>query len=319
VAIGSIALDTLKAPGGQGKNLLGGSVVYFSMAASLHVPVFVLAPVGSGLEDREPVEFLKTLPRSNKIDTNGIDVLPGKTFRWTGEYNQDMNAETLETKLGVFENWTPSGAALKQLSQVHYDVLFLGNIHPQLQYQVLMRATAKVQALDTMNLWINTEREALMQVISKVSILFLNEKEAELLTGTTDLQESWNQVQSWGPSVLIVKKGADGSVLFAKKLKQPIVCEALRVVNPVDPTGCGDSFAGGFLGHLAALNFPEDYVSPASPLSEDQVREVLSQALLVGTATASWTVLGLGTTNLQTLTYSALKESYLKAQRQFVC
>lgn len=242
VVVGSIALDSVETPFGRRENALGGSSTYFSLSSSHYTTTCLVGVAGSDF----PKEALDLLQKYH-IDLEGLEIKEGKTFRWGGRYKSNMNKrDTLYTELNVFENFQPSLPPSYRKSPI----LFLGNIHPELQLQVLNQMEENpLTALDTMNLWIDISRDALLNVISKVDILFINEDEIRQLNGTSSILTAARKTLLAGPEILIVKRGENGAMLFHKD-KQFII-PAYPIENVVDPTGAGDSFAGGFMGYLS--------------------------------------------------------------------
>lgn len=246
LVVGSVALDTLETRAGLRKDVLGGSASYFAAAASFLGPVAVVAVVG---EDFSPdhTEFLQKLG----VNTDGLERQAGRTFRWHGRYSDDLNKRTtLDTQLNVFAGFKP------ELPSSYRDarLLFLGNIDPVLQWQVLEQAPrAKLVGLDTMNFWIadKTSRENLIRVLSRVDFLLLNDEEARMLAGEHNLVRSALAIQQMGPRNVIIKRGDAGALLFHEE--QVFAAPAMPLNDVVDPTGAGDSFAGGFMGFLGRV------------------------------------------------------------------
>ena len=244
--VGSVALDTLETPFGSTDNVLGGATSYFSMAASLYETVNLVAVVG----DDFPDHFL-TYFKERRVDLRGLQVVPGQTFRWGGRYHLDMNTrDTLFTELGVFAGFSP---ALPE-DYRRADVVFLANIQPQLQLDVLRQADSsavKLRALDTMNLWIETARDDLLQVMRGVDVMLIAEEEARQLADTPSLRAAARYILERGPRILIVKQGSYGALLF-DAAGGYFAAPAYPLEDVRDPTGAGDAFAGGFLGFLAS-------------------------------------------------------------------
>jgi len=241
LVVGSVALDDVEVPGDSVQGVLGGAACYFAVAARFFAPVRVVAVIGSDFPP-EHLEFL----RSRDIDTAGIYEAEGRTFRWGGRYHEAMNRrDTLFTELGVFEGFEP------QLPESYRDseFVFLANIHPSLQSQVLRQVrTPRFSAMDTMNLWIDTTREDLLATLSGVHGITVNDEEAVQLTGERNLVRAAEQIHQLGPETVIVKRGEHGALLFDRNGIFAAPAFPLRQV--VDPTGAGDSFAGGFMGSL---------------------------------------------------------------------
>lgn len=243
LVVGSVALDSVETPlDGMHEDLLGGSASFFSVVSSLIVPTRLVAVVGADFPE-EHVELF----RSRGVDIEGLQRAEGRTFRWKGRYLKDMvGRETLDTQLNVFEQFQP------QLSEAYRDseYLFLANIHPALQLQVLEQVRSpKLVACDTMNLWIDTERDALAKVLQRVGILLINDEEALMLSGTGNLVKAAAAIRAMGPKQLVIKRGDAGALLFddAGIFWSP----AYPLESVVDPTGAGDSFAGGLVSYLA--------------------------------------------------------------------
>ena len=245
LVVGSVAYDSVKTPAGSRSEALGGSATYFSIASSYFTRPSVVAVVGEDFH-QENVKLLE----SHGIDTSGLERMPGKTFRWAGVYGaEDVNTrETLDTQLNVFADFSP------ELSPEHrlLPYLFLANIDPELQMDVLnqMERRPRLVALDTMNFWIEGKRKALTRVVESVDVLFADEGEARSLSGEANLVRAAKRIHQSGPGVVIIKRGAHGVLLFNKGAL--FVAPAFPLETVVDPTGAGDSFAGGFMGYLAA-------------------------------------------------------------------
>jgi sugar/nucleoside kinase (ribokinase family) len=244
VVVGSMALDTVKTPFGEVKDVLGGAATFFSLAASQFTRVQVVAVVGEDF----PEEHLDLL-RSRNIDVSGVQRRPGRTFRWSGEYTYDLNtAHTLDTQLGVFADFHP------ELPD-HYrdaDFVFLANIDPTLQLEVLRQMRSpRLRALDSMNFWIESKRGELTEAMSNVDVVLLNEGEVREYAGTYNLFVAARRVLDLGPTALVAKKGEHGAVLISPG--GMFIAPAFPLESVLDPTGAGDSFAGGFLGYLAGV------------------------------------------------------------------
>jgi sugar/nucleoside kinase (ribokinase family) len=245
VVVGSMALDTVKTPFGEVKEVLGGAATFFSLAASQFTRVQVVAVVGEDF----PEEHLDLL-RNRNIDVSGVQRRPGRTFRWSGEYTYDLNtAHTLDTQLGVFADFHP------ELPD-HYrdaDFIFLANIDPVLQLEVLRQMRSpRLRALDSMNFWIESKRAELTEAMSGVDVVLLNEGEVREYAGTYNLFAAARSILDLGPTALVAKKGEHGAVLISPA--GMFIAPAFPLESVLDPTGAGDSFAGGFLGYLAGAN-----------------------------------------------------------------
>ncbi|HFE65596.1 sugar kinase [candidate division KSB1 bacterium 4484_188] len=243
LVVGSIALDTVETPNGKADNSPGGSALYFSAAASFFAPVNVVGVVGEDFNFRD-IEFLK----KRNVDLNGLVVEKGETFRWGGRYHQNMNErDTLFTYLNVFETFRPHIPDNYKESRF----VFLANIAPELQLNVLKGISSPLLTiLDTMNFWISGRREALEKVIKRVDVMILNDEEIRELTGVHNINRAAAQLLQQGPRVLVIKKGEHGAVLITED--DYFVAPAFPVSDVIDPTGAGDSFAGGFVGYLAS-------------------------------------------------------------------
>jgi sugar/nucleoside kinase (ribokinase family) len=247
LVVGSVALDTVTTPAGHADEELGGSALYFAAAASLLAPVRVVAVVGEDFP-RQRIAFLA----ERGVDLAGLETAQGRTFRWTGVYHEDLEGrDTLKTELNVFESFRPEIPAAWRDSRY----VFLGNIDPALQHNVYRQLAAPaIAALDTMNFWIEGRRDALRAAIADVDVVVLNETEARELTGQHTLTQAIPAVSALGPRLVVVKKGPHGAILWdGSGLFQ---CPALPLDTVVDPTGAGDSFAGGFMGYLATRPDP---------------------------------------------------------------
>jgi sugar/nucleoside kinase (ribokinase family) len=292
VVVGSIALDTLETPFGRAEDALGGSATYFSLAARLFSPVGMVGVVGSDFS-RAHVDMLE----AQGVDTAGLVTEEGKTFRWSGRYDFDLNvAHTLDTQLNVFAGFHPK--LPEQYRQAEY--LFLGNIHPALQLDVLGQiARPKFVALDTMNFWIEGEREALTRVIEKVDAVLINEAEARQYAQTHSLLKAARDLMALGPRVVVIKKGEYGSVLFGRDSYFVAPGYPLEAVK--DPTGAGDSFAGAFVGYLARAGDLED--------------ATLRRAVVHGSAVASFTCEDFSVERLKSLDAVAVRERCAEFRR----
>ena len=263
--VGSVALDTVETPWGKNEEGLGGSATYFALAAANYAPVNLVGVVG----DDFPEEHVRLLEEKG-VDLAGLERAPGRTFRWSGRYHADVNTrDTLDTQLNVFEHFHPKLPARIRSA----DYLFLGNIHPSLQIEVLDDAEAQFVALDTMNLWIDTVLDEVKEVLSRVDAIIVNDSEAKQLTGENNLVKGALAVKQFGPRIVVVKKGEHGCLLFTDN--DMFSAPAYPLENVTDPTGAGDTFAGGFMGHIAR----QASTDPAT----------LRQAVVHGTVVASFT------------------------------
>jgi sugar/nucleoside kinase (ribokinase family) len=242
LVIGSVALDSIFTPFGETADALGGSAVYFSVAAALMHPVRVVGVVGNDY----PVHELERLsPRG--IDWTGVERAEGESFRWKGKYSYDLQSrETLETRLGVFADFVPKLPD----SYADSDFLFLGNIDPELQLAVLDKVPkARLVACDTMNYWIQSKREALLELLKRVDVLLLNDGEARELSGDWNIHRAGRWILKQGPKRVVIKQGEYGAILMGSG--RTFYTPAFPLEEVFDPTGAGDAFAGGFMGYLA--------------------------------------------------------------------
>ena len=286
LVVGTVGLDTVETPFGRAEDALGGSAAYFAAAAALHSPVQLVSVVGQDFPE-EHRAFLAT-----KADMAGLEVLPGRCFRWSGKYRYDMNQrDTLETQLNVLAEFDPKLPAAYRNSEY----VFLANVDPILQLRVLEQtAKPKLTMLDSMNFWISGARDALTDVIRKVDIVMMNEEEVRQYTDTSNLLKGGRQILGMGPHTLIIKKGEYGAVLLREE--GFFFCPAYPLEDVKDPTGAGDSFAGGFLGYLAQ----------AGDLSMAHLR----RALVFGSVVASFTCEDFSVKRLATVTPDELRRRY---------
>lgn len=286
--VGSIALDSIKTPYGDKVDILGGSCSYASVAASLYCPVNVVGVVGNDFP-KEAIELFK----SKNIDLKGMEMADGDTFRWKGYYEYDMNqAHTLATHLNVFGEFTPK--IPEEYKDIEY--VFLANIHPALQLDVLNQIKRpKFVVCDTMNLWIDSTRKDLLEVVKKVDLLLVNEEEARQLCETPNLMLAARRVLEMGPKYVIIKKGEHGSLLFSKEGER-FLSPAYPLHSLKDPTGAGDTFAGGMMGVIAH----EDDISI----------KTIKSAIVTGTLLASFNVEDFSLDRLKTVTMEDLYKRY---------
>jgi sugar/nucleoside kinase (ribokinase family) len=293
--VGSIAYDTVKTPFGERQRMLGGAAVHFALAASFFDDVRVVGPVGDDFGE----EQLAVL-RAREVDVSDVErIAGGSTFFWQGEYGWDLNSrETLDTQLGVFEGFEPKLSAQSRAS----DVLFLANIQPDLQLDVRAQLPeARFVALDSMNLWIDIARDSLVSAIEGVDCVILNDAELRQLTGKPNLVSAAREILSWkpteasaspsgarGPSVIVAKQGEYGAALVTRESFFALPAYPLETV--IDPTGAGDTFAGGLIGYIAA--------HPGEQPSDELLRRAMAHA----TVLASFNVEEFGTERLQRLT-----------------
>jgi sugar/nucleoside kinase (ribokinase family) len=273
--VGSIAYDAVKTPFGERERMLGGAATHFALAASFFDEVRVVGPVGGDFGDED-----LTVLRTRGTITDDVEVIAdGKTFFWAGEYGWDLNSrDTLDTQLNVFEHFDPK---LSEGAR-DCDVLFLANIQPTLQLSVLDQChEPRWTALDSMNLWIDIARDDLVKVVERVDCLVLNDAEIRQLTGRPSIVKAARELLSWGPSAIVAKQGEYGAALVTEDGFFALPAYPLERV--IDPTGAGDTFAGGLAGYVAA--------HPGEPVSHD----LLTRAIAYGTALASYNVEEFGT------------------------
>jgi sugar/nucleoside kinase (ribokinase family) len=297
--VGSIAFDAVKTPFGERERMLGGSAVHFSLAASFFTEVAVVGPVGDDFGDEEYAVL-----HESGINTDGIEkVEGGKTFFWAGHYEYDLNqAHTDDTQLNVFGDFEPK---LSDDAKA-VDNLFLANIHPQLQMQVRKQCTdAGLVGLDSMNLWIETEREALIEAIGNVDLVFMNDAEVRMLTHEPNLVRAARKVMEMGPGVVVAKQGEYGAALFYGDRFFALPAYPLETVK--DPTGAGDSFAGGFLGYLAGSG---------EGAAQDPM--ILRRAMTYGSVLASYNVEEFGTERVRRLTRDEIDERFSEFRRMTI-
>jgi sugar/nucleoside kinase (ribokinase family) len=277
LVVGSVGYDTITTPQGKRENILGGSANYFSLAASMYAPVKVVGVVGDDYKDEHRGWLI-----DRGVCLKGLQQVPGLTFSWEGAYEHDMNeAQTIATNLNVFENFHPAIPAEYRDAKV----VFLANIDPPLQLQVLEQVKKpRLVAADTMNFWIESKRPDLMRVLERIDVLLINEGELRQLTRTWNTVAAVKEVLKMGPKAVVVKRGEYGFMLYCED--KFFILPAFPVDNVVDPTGAGDTFAGGFLGHLTQLN-------------RDWTREDLKQACVHGCLLASFTVQDFGLDGLR--------------------
>jgi sugar/nucleoside kinase (ribokinase family) len=280
--VGSIAYDTVKTPFGERERMLGGAAVHFALAASFFSDVHVVGPVGEDFGEQQ-----LDVMRRRDVDVSDVErVAGGRTFFWRGEYGWDLNSrETLDTQLGVFEGFAPKLSEGSRSSEV----LFLANIQPDLQREVRGQLPeARFVALDSMNLWIEIARDSLVAAIEGVDCLILNDAELRQLTGKPNLVSAAREILTWGPSVIVAKQGEYGAALVTTESFFALPAYPLETV--VDPTGAGDTFAGGFVGYIAAH------------LQQELSDELLRSAMAHATVLASFNVEEFGTERVQRLT-----------------
>lgn len=267
LAVGSVALDSVQTPFGSRDDALGGSAVFFSFAASILHPVQIVGVVG----DDYPEPALEQLAQRG-VDLRGVERAKGESFRWKGEYSYDLqNRETLETRLGVFAAFDPQ--IPEEFRDARY--VFLGNIDPELQLRVLEQIhEPALVACDTMNYWIHRKRDALLQLLKRIDVLLVNDAEARELSGDWNVYRASRWIVEAGPSMVVVKQGVYGAVLYESE--RLFYIPAFPLEEVFDPTGAGDAFAGGFMAHLARTD----------DLSSDNLR----RAMVYGSAMGSFAV-----------------------------
>ncbi len=282
LVIGTVAYDAIETPFGKTDKIVGGAASFISLAASYYYPNIHLVSV---IGDDYDQNFLELL-RSKGVDLKGLQVKQGqKSFFWKGKYHIDMNSrDTLDTQLNVLSDFDP--IVPEKVKEA--DFVMLGNLMPSLQMKVLkqLNKRPKLVMMDTMNFWMQTALEDLLKVLKEVDILTINDEEARLLMNTYSLKKAALQILKMGPKILIIKKGEHGALLF--KENEVFFAPALPLEEVFDPTGAGDSFAGGMIGYLAR--------------TKDLSFENLKRAIIVGSAMASFTVEKFGTEGLQNLT-----------------
>ncbi len=287
LVVGSVALDSIRTPFGEVEDILGGSATYFSVAASFFNDVRLVAVVGEDFPS-EHVGFLA----SRSIDIGGLKRVPGRTFRWKGYYEFDLNdAHTTDTQLNVFEEFDP------EIPEEYRDseYVFLANIHPGLQLKVLQQIRSpRLVICDTMNFWIENQRETLLETISHVDYLLLNDAEARQLADEPNLVAAGRKLLAMGPDRVIIKKGEHGVIMLGKGVFFSLPAYPLETV--FDPTGAGDTFGGGFLGSLS--RFPE--------MREEDIR----RSIVYGSVVASFNVESFSCDRLRNLGREEIEERY---------
>ena len=287
LVVGSVAYDTVETPLGRRERVLGGSASYFAVAASFFTPVNLVGVVGGDFGEQQLEAF-----RGRPIDLAGLERADGKTFHWQGRYSQDLNSrDTIRTDLNVFEFFQPKIPKAYRGSEL----VFLGNIDPLLQREVLAQVDApRVVGCDTMNYWIKGKPAELRETLAKVDVLLINDQEARELSGEWNLVKAARAVRAMGPQTLVVKKGEHGVLLFGHE--SCFAAPALPLETVVDPTGAGDTFAGGFMGYLAS----------APELHDGALR----QAVVMGSTLASFCVEAFSLERLVTLTRPEIESRY---------
>jgi sugar/nucleoside kinase (ribokinase family) len=293
LVVGSAAFDDIETPFGKVEGVLGGSTSYFAAAASLYAPVRVVSVVGTDFPP-DAYDFLT----ARGVDLRGLQRIEGKTFRWGGRYDYDLNVtHTTFTDLNVYADFHP----VLPDGYAESNFVFCANIHPTLQREVLSQVrNPRMTMMDTMNLWIDTERKALVETMSMVDMVSINESEVRMLAGTSSVVTGARRIIGMGPTAVLVKKGEYGAVLFTED--EYFVAPAYPLEEVRDPTGAGDSFAGGFMGYLAA--------------HEGEITaSVLRKAIIHGSAVASFTVEEFSVERLRRLTRAELEQRYREFRR----
>lgn len=286
LVVGSLGYDSISTPKGHVESVLGGSANYFSLAASPFTKVRIVGVVGSDYRDQD-----LGLLKSRGVNVDGLTVKEGRTFRWEGRYDGDMNeAITLKTELNVLKEFSP------QLPKSYLDTpyVFLGNIDPELQMDVLdQMESPKIVGLDTMNYWIDSKLPSLEAALKRIDVLLINEKEAQKLSGERNTVKAIESLGQMGPKAIVVKRGEYGFVLYAEE--KFFILPAFPVREVIDPTGAGDCFAGGFFGYLAK--------------NKSGIKmEELKKACITGTIVASFAVEDFSVNALLALTYDRIEE-----------
>ena len=292
LVVGSIGFDTIKTPFGEVKDIVGGSATYFSLSAAQFTDVNLVAVVGKDFTDKHLEVF-----KGTRVNTDGLEHADGATFRWGGEYSINLNSrETLFTELNVFESFEPKlPAAYKKA-----DIVFLGNMHPSLQMSVLDQVESKrLVGMDSMNLWIDITPNELRDVLKRVDILKIDDGEARQLADEFNLRKAAKKILAMGPKMLIATRGSHGVMLFSDE--GIFAAPAFPLDEEADPTGAGDSFAGGFFGHLAATGKHDE--------------ATLRQAIVYGSVMGSFSVEDFGTKRMERLTNSEIQERYRAFRR----
>ncbi len=288
LVVGTIGIDTIETPFGSAENTLGGSAMHFAAAASLYAPVNLVSVIGVDLKESD-LDFL----RQRHVDTRGVTVAEGLTFRWSGRYGYDMNSrETLETQLNVFADFEPVLPDDYRASKF----VFLANMDPAQQRAVLEQVREPtLTMMDTMDLWIRTQRDELVATMRLVDMVTINDSEIRMFAGINSIVAAARQVLDLGPRAVLVKKGENGAVMFTKD-NQYFAAPAYPLEEVRDPTGAGDSFAGGFMGYMAQ----------AGQFNDDAFK----RAVIHGGAVASYCVEDFGVSRLRTLTRGEVERRY---------
>lgn len=293
VVVGSVAFDSIKTPFKEVSRVVGGAATYFSVSASFFTTVRVVAVVGEDFDQRQMKVF-----EGRAIDLEGLQRVPGETFRWKGTYGFDLSSrETVYTRLNVFDQFSPRLPA----SYLDSPFVFLGNIQPQLQLDVLNQVKApKLVAADTMNYWIERAPSELGRVLERIHILIINDSEARELAREANLVKAARRIKAMGPAVLVIKRGEHG-VLMSRAGEGLFAAPAMPLEEVFDPTGAGDTFAGGFMGYLASCG--------------EVTEATLARAIIYGSTMASFAVEDFGLSRLLTLDNTQVRERF-RAFRQ---
>lgn len=286
LVVGSVAFDAVKTPFGERDEILGGSATHFAIAASFFTDVSVVAVVGEDFSEK-----YKDVFRSRNIDISGLEQTAGETFRWKGVYGYDLNTrETIYTHLNVFANFKPK---LPDNSR-EAPFLFLGNISPDLQLEVRNQVNPRLVALDTMNYWIEKTPNELKEVLKVIDLLIINDEEARELAQESNLIKASKKILQMGPKRVVVKRGEYGAVTFSEG--SYFAMPAFPQEDVYDPTGAGDTFAGGFIGYLAATNQTDE--------------AAVRRAMIYGSVMASFNVEDFGCDRVETLSYQEINDRF---------
>jgi sugar/nucleoside kinase (ribokinase family) len=287
LVVGSVALDSVETPFGRAEEVLGGSATYFSTAASYFTDVRLVAVVGEDF----PSKYINFLKKKN-IDIKGLQRTNGKTFRWKGRYDFDLNqAHTLDTQLNVFASFNPELPEAYRYTEY----VFLANIDPELQLEVLRQIRQpELVACDTMNFWIERKLKELKETLKYVDILTINEAEARQLSQESNLVKAAKCIMSYGPEIIIIKRGEYGALMFSDS--SVFSAPAYPLESVFDPTGAGDSFAGGFMGYLASVN----------NINDTNIR----RAIIMGSVMASFNVEDFSLNRIKNLSDKEIAERY---------
>lgn len=285
--VGSVAFDALETPFGKRDRLLGGAATHFSLSASNFTNVRCIGVVGNDFGDEEWAVF-----KRHNINTDDIEVVAdGKTFFWRGKYEYDLNtAHTLDTQLNVFETFQPKPSEESKNARL----LFLANILPMLQKEVRESSNAEFVAMDTMNFWIDSMKDAVIETVKVVDCVIINDAEARQLADEPNIHKAARKIMSWGPKAIVIKRGEYGAALFTEENYFAVPAYPLESV--FDPTGAGDTFAGGFMGYLA---------------SQEKIDEAaMRRAMIYGSVMASFNVEEFGTERVDRLTHDEINQRF---------